>query len=283
MNHEAFRTYLTRTLPSGLIIEFTEAPAGWPAKNGQPRLKDWRAYHLINGNTRTRVPSVTTLIGEVMPKPGLSRWAEARGIEGACEAHRVGLLPAENPVEVVRNNRLGADRAAADAADRGTDVHSLLERYARTGELPDLSDHPPGQRPYIQGLVRWIRTQDPEPVLVEALVADPDRGYAGRLDLIARIAGRLTVVDLKTNARGQIRESAHLQVRLLREAEARYGEHEATHELVVAVDAAGGFHEMAGVAPDTMGDSSLIFRADAKKVISACVTANRIHGDLVAA
>jgi hypothetical protein len=274
----------SRTLASGHVVEFEAAPAGWLAKNGDPRKQDWRAYHLHEPDAKVtdkarRVPSVTTILDGILPKPGLPPWAERAGIAGAVEAFRHGLIgPAttdEEAVQIVRSNRLGADAARDSAADRGLNVHALLEAYMATGSAPNPRDHPDLHRPFIRGLVRWLLATNPEPVAVELLVADPDRNYAGRLDLIARIDGQFTLVDLKTQERGGIYESAHVQVRLYRQAEERFGEHEFEDARVVVVDGYGGFDEMPLLASDDLADRALDFYLPTKQLAAACNSRNR--------
>jgi hypothetical protein len=217
----AMAVRLERKLPAGGVVEFESAPAGWLTRDGKPRAKGWRCYRYVAepGAKPVRLPSVTTICSAVLPKDGLPPWSEARGIEGALEAIRRGGLSLEasneEAVKTVRRLGLGADRARDDAADRGLNLHSILENFMHTGRAPNPSDHPEPHRPFIRGLVRWILSARPQPVVVEFLVADPDRGYAGRADLIARIGGRLTLIDLKSNPTGQIYDSAHIGGELL--------------------------------------------------------------------
>jgi hypothetical protein len=253
----ALERMLRRELPDGAVIEFEEAPAGWLTKDGEIRRKDHRAYYFTPASSecgpcdgsgrvagkrpnttkqcpgckgtgdpgrRTRKTSVTTALDAICPKPGLQPWYEARGIEGAIEAVRLGLIDPFDPasaamaVDMVRSRRLGADRARDDAADRGLNVHACLEHYMLTGEPPNPADHPVEHWGYLRALTRALLLLDPEPVAVEQLVCHPEDGYAGRLDLRARINGRLTTVDAKTQERGGIYMAAHAQVNLYERA-----------------------------------------------------------------
>ena len=89
---------------------------------------------------------------------------------------------------------------------------------------------------------------DPEPVAVERLVVHPEFGYAGRLDLRARIRGREYIVDLKTNKRTQIYPNHCLQSVAYHVADVRSGADPADGELVVAVGPDGTYAE--GYTPD---------------------------------
>jgi hypothetical protein len=279
----------TRVLPNGTLVEFDQAPVGWLTKKGEPRKKEWRAYHVTPPEgKRERQPSVTTILDSILPKPGLPPWSEARGIEGAVEAVARGLIeiPEGRPltdeefaeaVQIVRAHRLGADRARDDAADRGLNVHTILEDWMTTGEPPNPADHPRAHHGYIRGLFGWILANDPEPVVVEQLVAHPERGYAGRMDLRCllrgRLGGPLTTVDLKTQERGSIYSGAHYQTRLYEDAEVAAGGDPADRLLVVVVDAQGGHREMECAVHDAT--PALTFAAEVRPVDSACESQNR--------
>lgn len=307
-----------RTLPGGWLIEFESAPAGWLKKDGTARMTDWRAYHLTTpgdcpgchgtgralsekrpGKTikcqacqgtgkpkRQRVESVTTICDAILPKDGLPPWSERAGITGALRAIRAGVLSVdmtdEEAVQAVRSHKLGSDALRDEAADRGLNVHAILERFMLTGKAPNPADHPEPHRPFIRGLIKWLLWADPEPVAVEQLVADPERGYAGRLDLICRRDKRLTLVDLKTQERGAIYESAHVQCRLYAEAEARYGEHRVQDAWVVVVDGYGGFREMELLADSKLAARALDYYLAVKPICSACESQNRIVKEALA-
>jgi len=284
----AMQTRLERRLPVGMVT-FEEAPAGWLTKAGTPRKEQWRRYHYtpspVESSKRTQLPSVTTICGAVIPKDGLPPWYEQHGIVGAVEAVRRGLIdldtPDEEAVRAVRAAKLGGDGARDEAAGRGINLHQILQTYMESGRAPNPVDHPHEHRPYIKGLARWLVTVRPEPVAIEFLVCDPERRYAGRADLLARIGPKLTLVDLKTNPRGAIFESAHLQVKLLRQAEERYGDHLIDDELLVSLDAKGGYREMQSVASMTLAERALDFYVEVKNLCSECDSANRIYREVL--
>lgn len=304
-----------RRLPGGYLVQFEWAPVGYLKRDGEPRSDEWRAYYLSAGPTcaacegsgrtpstkregatvkckscdgtgtpkRERVQSVTTICDAILPKDGLPPWSERMGITGAMRAMRAGLLTAmmsdEDAVQVVRGGGMGADRARDEAADRGLDVHAILEAFMLTGTPPNPAQHPEPHRPFIRGLVRWIVKMQSfggiEPVAVETLVADPERGYAGRLDLLARTAAGLTLIDLKTQQDGCIYESAHVQARLYADAEERYGEHRIDHAIVVVVDGRGGYREMDLCADSDLTAHALDYYRRLKPLAAGCDSQNR--------
>lgn len=302
----------TRGLPDGGIIEFEFAPAGWLKPDGNVRLADWRAYYYTppitecgpcsgtgrvvgktprgkkcaacegtgEGGKRARMPSVTTLLDAICPKPGLPPWSEARGIEGAIEAVRRGEIDPDDAdsaalaVDTVRRLRLGAERARDDAADRGLNIHALLEHYMKTGEPPNPADHPEAHWGYIRALTRWLVEHDPEPVAVEELVCHPEDGYAGRLDLRAIVGGRLITFDAKTQENGGIYLGAHLQVTLYERGAIRCGAEPADALMVVVFDSHGEYDQMAADHGPDLVDIALEFHQSIKPIDSACTSRN---------
>jgi hypothetical protein len=286
----AMSVQLKRILPSGLEITFEAAPAGWLKADGKPRKKDWRAYYLnrtpdVVPQARQRVPSVTTVLDAILPKDGLQPWYERGGIGGALEAIRRGLITPDTDndtaVRIVRSNRLGADALRDEAKDRGLNIHRMLEEYMLFQQVPNPADHPEPHRPFIRGLVKWLIHLDPEPLEVELLVADPENGYAGRLDLLARVrvggVPQLWLIDAKTQEKGSIYESAHVQTRLYARAEERFGEYDHIDNIrIVVVDGFGGFREMDCIADDDMAVRALEYHRRVKGVVAACAQVNRV-------
>lgn len=269
---------LTRDVPDGTIT-FQQAPAGWLTKAGEPRKRPWRAYlWQRDGSKAVRLPSSTTLLDAITPKDGLPPWYEARGIEGVRVAIQSGQLDPEDDIDWVREVRrlgLGAEAARDEAAQRGLNVHSLLEEYMRTGGAPRLASHPDSHHGYIEALAKWLLKYDPEPVAIEQLVCHPEAGYAGRLDLRARIDGQLVTVDLKSQERAGIHLGGHIQVNLYERAAVRCGDEPADRKLIVVVAANGDYREMAADHADSLVDNALAYYRETKPIVSLCESANR--------
>lgn len=308
----ALKDTKTRGLSDGSVIEFEQAPAGWLTQAGELRQRDHRAYYYtspsapcaicdgsgrVAGRTATgrkcsvckgtgdaskrkRLPSVTTMLDAIVPKPGIPPWTEARGIEGAIEAVRRGLIDPRDPasvamaVDIVRANRLGADRAKEEAADRGLNVHAALETYMQTGEPPKPHEILPEHLGYYQALVRWLLDHDPEPEAVEELVVHPEDGYAGRFDLLAKLRGARTLVDAKTQEKGGIYLGAHAQVNLYERGRRRCGDEPADRLLVVVFAANGEYREMAADHPDEFTLAALAWLQHGRPVDQACERLN---------
>jgi hypothetical protein len=198
---------------------------------------------------RQRLTSVTTLIDQILPKPALVPWAERETAEGMLTLLRAGelhpSLTAHEALAAMREAKIGAEGVRTTAARRGVDVHALLERYARDGSwadpvgLLDVDDYP-----YAHALNDWLRKYRPEPHEIEQLVADPEHGYAGRLDLIATIDGQRTLVDLKSQERAGIYSAAHIQARAYERASVRCDGEPVDRVLIVVVAKDGTYREM---------------------------------------
>jgi hypothetical protein len=308
----ALQEHKTRQLPAGAVVEFEQAPRGWITKDGNVRQKDHRAYYYTPqptcpacnatgrvpsekrpGNTiqcktckgtgdgpRTQLISVTTLLDAICPKGGLPSWAEARGIEGALEAFRRGEMTVNtdplDAIKLVRLLKLGADNARDTAADRGINIHALVEHYMRTGEPPRHDDHPVEHHGYITSVCGWLLKVDPEPEEIETLVCHPAAGYAGRRDLVARAGGFRKGYDFKSQERGQIFSSAHLQLRMYEDAAVVSGDDPCDFLEVVVFPADGGeAREMPCAASSDTLAAALAYYEMVKPINSLCESWNR--------
>lgn len=269
-----------RLLADGSLLTFEYAPMGWPTKTGAPRQKEWRAYHLQRpGEKRERLTSVSTLLDLIIPKGALVPWAEERGIQGAVLAMQKGLLdPFGDPldaVHAVRSNGLGADAARDEGATRGLRVHTVPEEYMLTGKVPNLGDFDPAHRGFVQGAAKWLLEQQVEPISIEEIVCDAEHGFAGRVDLVARINDRVTVVDFKTSAKSNVYDRAHVQAALYARAYTACGGEQIDDTLIVGFNADGTYTQMPGACSEKAALAALTWGKYLKPITSACDSVNR--------
>lgn len=279
----AWERQLEREVPGGEVV-YREAPAGWLTKDGSVRVRPYREYvwHPEGGEPK-RLPSVTTLLDAIAPKPGLPYWSEARGIEGAVVAMKAGLVHegsrAEDAIALVREHGLGAEAAKNLAAHRGLNVHSINETYMLTGEAPKLSEHPEHHRGFIRSWVKAILALKPEPTAVEQVVVHPEDGYAGRLDMRAIVKGQLETDDIKTQENGGIYTGAHIQTMLYERAAIRDGAKAADRLRVIVLPASGDWNEEQHTAivvwHDWQIDAALAWWRAKRPIDSACSSRNR--------
>jgi genome maintenance exonuclease 1 len=127
-----------------------------------------RYYVLPDGN---KVPSITTVLG-AMKKASIMQWRRRVGEE---EANKI----------------------SKKASGRGTNVHTLCERYLNNeniGEMmPDAKEMFFSIKPYLN-LINNIHYQ-------EQSLWSEQLGVAGRVDCIAEYDGELSVIDFKTSKR----------------------------------------------------------------------------------
>lgn len=236
---------LSRVRADGALIEFEERPE-----------TNYRAYHFTpEGGTRTRYSSVTTLIGKFTPKESLLNWYERMGAAGAVRLERAGLLAGVEPmdaVEEVRKREAGAAGHSGRAKLRGKEIHAILERYARDGDVPNPVEYPVEWRGYIRALALWLAEAELQPTAVERLVAHAGMRYAGRYDLRGYLAGIDSIIDLKTRERPGVYWDDLLQVSGYDLADRDCGAPPATARVVVSIGPEGTY--VAEAAPDSLLD-----------------------------
>lgn len=113
-------------------------------------------------------------------------------------AHKDGTRATkESIVDLLKQHKLTVNHVRDQAADRGTNVHSALEAWVKTGVTPNPDFFPENERGYVEGLVRFINDAHPHPLMSEVMVASLD-GYAGRFDLLANLDGEVVVKTYPT-------------------------------------------------------------------------------------
>lgn len=159
--------------------------------------------------------SVMTIIGNGLPKPAIAAWqsrtiaefavANHRQLETMLAGVRVRRVEGEQAVYIV------SDPDAIDAAitwlkespwreskrkmDVGSAVHAEAEAYVLGVPRPE----PDGiVAPYLESFRHFLEDFEPEFLASEATVYSPAESYAGTLDAIVRIGGRVLLLDYKT-------------------------------------------------------------------------------------
>ena len=134
-----------------------------------------RYYQLPDG---TRLPSVTTVIG-AKKKQGILEWRKRVGEEVA-------------------------NKISKQATSRGTNLHSLCEKYLNNdpkyllGTMPDALEMFKSVKPHLNR-INNIHYQ-------EQALWSTKIGMAGRVDCIAEFDGVLSVIDFKTSKRIKAKE-----------------------------------------------------------------------------
>ena len=128
-----------------------------------------------------RVPGVTTIAGNGLPKPALLNWAGDATAEYAVDNwDDLAALPLSERLKKIKGGRYEKRDAAAN---KGTQIHKLAERLI-AGERVTVPDALTG---YVQSCVQFLDDFDLRAVHVEAVVYSETRRHVGTLDLIADV------------------------------------------------------------------------------------------------
>jgi hypothetical protein len=186
------------------------------------------SYVDANGH---RIPGVTTILGNGVPKPALINWAANATAEYAVDHwDRLADLPVAARIKTLQGARY---EVTDKAKKRGTEVHGYGERLVKGESIKGVPDE---LRGHCEGYVRFLDQFQVDPLHVELTVVSYKYGYAGTLDLIADLAtgtgGAMErwLLDLKTNEKGIFGETA-LQLAAYRYAEKYIGTDGKEHDM----------------------------------------------------
>ena len=135
-----------------------------------------RYYTLEDG---TKLPSVTTVLG-AQKKQGIMEWRK-----------RVGEVE--------------ANRISKQATGRGTNVHTLCERYLNNESLGDIMPDAKEMFLSLKPLLNRINNIHYQ----ECALWSKQLGMAGRVDCIGEFDGKLSVIDFKTSKK--IKSAANIE------------------------------------------------------------------------
>lgn len=183
-----------------------------------------KGHHYLDASGQ-RVPGVTTIIGDGVPKPALIGWAGNATAEYAVDHwdDLGALAPAKRLNELKGARYIEKDKAAR----RGTEVHWAAEELL-AGKSVKVPEEIAG---HVESYARFLDEFQVEPLWVEFSCISYRWGYAGTADLCARLVlpdkGPTTLLlDLKTTRSGVFGETA-LQLAAYRYAEVWvYGDEE---------------------------------------------------------
>src|SRR5262245_18276108 len=176
------------------------------ATNGAtPQAWDRARFYTIAGQL---LPSVTTIL-DVIAKPALGPWyarEERRHFEAAMleVLARPGARDPEYVLSAVAEAVTGvkaADRERQKAAAIGTAIHAGIEWHLRRRLGEDAGLDPRLAEAAIWAVASWkdwARSVELQPLAIERDVYCELCGYAGTLDLYARVAGILSVIYRKS-------------------------------------------------------------------------------------
>ncbi|RUQ22721.1 cytochrome P450 [Kocuria sp. HSID16901] len=151
------------------------------------------------------VPSITTVIGQFAQD--LGGWHGYMAAKAALEDDRMLRAGRSTGLKhaVIRDAAAAAERYRDQAAARGDRVHNYCEAVAlrelgRENQVAETRDtlRAHGETDWADRFDEWWDLYQPEPLAAEVTVWNHTVGYAGTLDLVARIGGRVCIIDYKT-------------------------------------------------------------------------------------
>lgn len=198
------------------------------------------SHHYLDGNG-TRIPGVTTILGDGLPKKALINWAANITAESAVDRwdEFADMPPAKRLAALKEARYTTTDKAKK----RGTEVHGYAETLVQGEQVTGVPDE---LRGHVEAYARFLDGFDVAPVLVEVVIVNYTYGYAGTLDLVADIECPLCnrvcrwLLDVKTNEKGIYGETA-LQLAAYRYAEF-YVDNDGIEQPMVEVAHCGAVH-----------------------------------------
>lgn len=205
---EEFGPFEVHEFPSGGRVFYRENP--WHAYFRDVKKKG----DTFSGVGRLDGVSTVAKTFDTGSKDGLLQWAVKLDRAGVAEVASLGLglddvddmrtalewlRDAETISTALEESEATWKHVRDRAGTRGTNVHEkALQALGEGKPVPLWDEMTEEEKGYAQGVVAWWMDANPRPLHTETVVADLDLGVAGRLDLIAEIAGVTTLVDLKS-------------------------------------------------------------------------------------
>lgn len=146
--------------------------------------------------TEIRLPSVTTILGAVYPKPWLAPWAAKAAIEAVEQCLDNGIDLDEFQLAHCKNAH---KRRSTHGKIVGSQVHEIIEGWLAGGSWWDLTE---GRSQEVgraaEGWREWWDQQGLHVLTLEATVYDLEHRYAGRMDFGSGGA-EIVLTDWKTS------------------------------------------------------------------------------------
>lgn len=140
--------------------------------------KDGKATTLREARRLELLPSVTTILSDVIRKPALEKWMVRQALEAALTLPR---LPGESDTDFAERALADSGEHSKDARDQGSAIHKAIED---------------GVGPHASAFQRLLDEIGWKVVWREQVLIGPD--YAGRADLLCSDAiGQTILVDMK--------------------------------------------------------------------------------------
>lgn len=161
-------------------------------------------YIVTDKGQRVYPVSVTTILS-TLAKPALVPWAVNKTIQYLDEELRKPWAFAQLD-RILQAAKYAHNRHKSDAAEIGTNAHAWMENYWKGVDQP--MPDPGPVRNCVVSAIEGINKHHIVPIAVERPVYSRRLNIAGRMDLLAKIDGKLAILDYKSNRTKIYEESA---------------------------------------------------------------------------
>lgn len=144
---------------------------------------------------RERLLGVTTATGIIDKSTPLIIWATRLAADYLNEILSSGkAVTPEHIAEAINQHRVKKDTAA----DTGTKIHDWIEHFINDKKTPALPTDPQ-ELNGVTAFLKWVDENDVEFIESETIVYSKKYKYVGKLDAIAKVNKKLTMVDYKSS------------------------------------------------------------------------------------
>lgn len=151
--------------------------------------KPFRHMYFVDGVRKT---GVTTYLGIIDKSRSLIIWATELYRDFLIENLKKGITE-----DHIYNGSTLHEEIKQKAASIGDEVHDWIEQYTR-GEKPDMPDKREAQIG-VSAFLDWEKENKVKFISSERVVYSKKHDYVGRLDIEAKVNGKLCLVDIKTS------------------------------------------------------------------------------------
>lgn len=142
-----------------------------------------------------------TSITDVLHKPALMYWAINCGIEHLEDNWEPGEEDEVSKKELLEKAKYAHKDVSKNATDVGDLFHDWAEHYFDPNKKTKGEPKNENLKNSVEALLKWVKEHDIEVIDTEKKVFSKKYFYAGTLDLVANIDGKLTILDFKTSKR----------------------------------------------------------------------------------
>ena len=148
-------------------------------------------------------PGVTSIIGNI-DKPYLRFWAVKLGMETVDELWEAGkAYLEEEKQQILGIGKTAHTKKAREAADSGTIAHNWIDEYIAAKISGEPRYQAPIQSPEaekaVEAFLEWEESHNIQWLAGDTVVGSAIHEFGGKLDGLAMIDGKSTLIDFKTS------------------------------------------------------------------------------------